>query len=81
LRLNSLGIALQVLDRFDTSQKPEEPAGQDVKALSDLEQLHIIQVLQKTGWRVEGKNGAALLLGINPSTLRARMRKFGIRRE
>jgi DNA-binding protein Fis len=38
-------------------------------------------VLQQTGWRIEGKNGAALLLGLNPSTLRARMRKIGIVRQ
>jgi transcriptional regulator with GAF, ATPase, and Fis domain len=79
--ITSSGSALQVLDRFDTFLKPEESAEQDVKALSDLEQHHILQVLQKTGWRVEGKSGAALLLGMNPSTLRARMRKFGISRK
>ena len=39
---------------------------------------HILQVLQKTGWRIDGTKGAALLLGINPSTLRSRMRKYGI---
>jgi DNA-binding protein Fis len=37
-------------------------------------------VLQETGGRIEGKNGAALLLGLNPSTLRARMRKLAIPR-
>ena len=41
---------------------------------------HILQVLQKTGWRIDGTKGAALLLGINPSTLRSRMRKYGISR-
>jgi transcriptional regulator with GAF, ATPase, and Fis domain len=46
-----------------------------------LEHDHILRVLQKTGWRIEGNNGAALLLGLNPSTLRARMRKYGIRRD
>ena len=35
-------------------------------------------VLKKTGWRIEGQNGAAGILGINASTLRARMRKYGI---
>jgi formate hydrogenlyase transcriptional activator len=79
--ITSQGSALQVLDRFDTFRKAEKPAEQEVKALSDLEQDHILQVLQKTGWRIEGANGAALLLGLNPSTLRARMRKFGIRRQ
>jgi len=74
----SQGTALQVLDQFDTFQKAGELVGQEVKALVELEYNHILQVLQKTGWRIEGKNGAALLLGLNPSTLRARMHKHGI---
>ena len=37
-------------------------------------------VLEETNWVVEGQNGAAHLLGLNPSTLRARLRKYGIRR-
>lgn len=78
--ITSQGATLQVLDRFDTFRNAGEPAEQDVKVLADLEQEHILQVLQKTGWRIEGKNGAAVLLGLNPSTLRARMRKYGIRR-
>ncbi len=77
----SAGTSLEVLDRFDTLRKQEEPAGQEIKALAELERDHVLQVLQKTGWRIEGKNGAALLLGLNPSTLRARMRKYGIVRQ
>jgi len=79
--ITSQGSALQVLDRFDTFGKRGEPAGEDVKALAEMEQDHILQVLRKTGWRIEGKNGAAVLLGLNPSTLRFRMRKYGIVRE
>ncbi len=74
----SKGSTLQVLDRFDTCRVPEEVTGDCVKALSDLEHDHILRVLKNTGWRIEGKNGAAVLLGLNPSTLRARMRKYGI---
>ena len=33
---------------------------------------------KQTGWRIEGKSGAALLIGLNPSTLRGRLRKLGI---
>jgi len=77
----SQGSALQVLDRFDASGKTDEPTGQDVKALVELEHDHILHVLQKTGWRIEGKNGAAVILGLNASTLRARMRKYGIIRQ
>ena len=79
--ITSQGTALQVLDRFDTFPKAGETTGPDVKALADLEQDHILQVLKTTGWRIEGKNGAALILGLNPSTLRARMRKYGITRQ
>ncbi|HKZ16212.1 MAG TPA: sigma 54-interacting transcriptional regulator [Geobacteraceae bacterium] len=79
--ITSPGTALQVLDRFDTFRKTGELVAQDVKDLAELEHDHILQVLQKTGWRIEGKNGAAVLLGLNPSTLRARMRKYGIRRQ
>jgi len=77
----SQGNVLQVLDHFDTYRAAEEPAGQDFRALVELERDHVLQVLQKTGWRIEGKNGAALLLGLNASTLRARMRKYGIVRQ
>jgi len=77
--ITSQGPALQVLDRFDTFRKPA--GGQDVQALADLERDHILQVLQKTGWRIEGEKGAAIILGLNPSTLRARMRKYGLRRQ
>ena len=77
----SQGNALQVLDRFDTFRKPEDAAGGEIKALVELEHDHIIQVLKKTGWRIEGKSGAAVLLGLNASTLRARMRKYGIVRQ
>ena len=79
--ITSQGSSLQVLDRFDTFRKTDEPSNGDVKALVELEHDHILQVLQKTGWRIEGKNGAAGLLGLNASTLRARMRKYGIVRQ
>jgi PAS domain S-box-containing protein len=79
--ITSQESTLQVLDRFDTIRMSGDQSGDDVKALAELEQGHILRVLQKTGWRIEGQNGAALLLGLNPSTLRARMRKYGIRRQ
>jgi len=74
----SQGNTLQILDRFDTFKKAEESADQETKSLAELEHDHILQVLRKTSWRIEGSNGAAVILGLNASTLRARMRKFGI---
>jgi len=86
--ITSQGNALQLLDRFEsfrereqTALRPEPGAQEEVRALADLEHDHILGVLQKTGWRIEGANGAAGILGINASTLRARMRKFGITRK
>jgi formate hydrogenlyase transcriptional activator len=45
-----------------------------------VEREHILRTLRATGWRIDGDNGAARLLGLNPSTVRARMKKLGIHR-
>jgi len=45
-----------------------------------MERRYIIEALEKTGWVIEGSGGAAVLLGIHPSTLRSRMKKLGIAR-
>ena len=78
--ITSQGTELQILDRFVNPLKAGEQEAQDCKALVDIERDHILQALEKAGWRVEGKKGAAAMLGLNPSTLRGRMRKDGIRR-
>jgi len=36
-------------------------------------------VLEQTNWKVSGKNGASEILGLARSTLRARMKKLGIK--
>jgi PAS domain S-box-containing protein len=48
--------------------------------LKDSERQLIVETLETTAWRVHGRGGAADRLGINPSTLRSRMRKLGIER-
>ena len=55
-------------------------AGGPIKTLKDQERDHILAALHRTGGRVSGPNGAALLLDINPKTLEARMKKLGIQR-
>ena len=42
--------------------------------------MHIQRVLHQARWVIEGDQGAAHMLGLNPSTLRSRMRKLGIRK-
>jgi PAS domain S-box-containing protein len=58
----------------------EHEAGPVGPNLQSLERAHILQVLTQTHWRIEGPNGAAVILGLRPSTLRSRMRKLGISR-
>jgi transcriptional regulator with GAF, ATPase, and Fis domain len=48
--------------------------------LEEIERTHIQRMLSTTLWRIEGRRGAAELLGMKPSTLRSRLRKLGIRR-
>jgi transcriptional regulator with GAF, ATPase, and Fis domain len=48
--------------------------------LEELERDHIVRVLEHTNWRVSGDKGAAKILGLNPTTLEARMKKLGIER-
>jgi transcriptional regulator with GAF, ATPase, and Fis domain len=52
-----------------------------VMTLEERERLHIMDILEQTGWRVSGKDGAADLLGLKPTTLEARMKKLGIMRK
>ena len=59
------------------------PAGLSTNLHKDLrlevvERNHIIDVLNKTSWRVSGQKGAANLLGLKPTTLESRMKKLGI---
>ena len=49
-------------------------------SLEDLEKSHIREVLDQTAWVIEGKRGAALILGLHPNTLRSRMKKLGLTR-
>lgn len=55
-----------------------EAIGEPIATLDAAMTRHIELALARTQGRVEGPYGAARLLGINPHTLRARMRKLGI---
>jgi len=55
----------------------KEDGGADLRS---VERAHIVDTLEKCGWKVKGGGNAAERLGLNPSTLRARMKKLGIQR-
>ncbi len=73
--INSPGPRLQLADELrkktpDVSSAPE--------TLEAVERRHILHILERTGWKVSGKNSASEILGLNRSTLRARMAKLNI---
>ena len=65
---------------LQAAQSPGAPPVVDSLRLEDIERAHIRRVLDLTHGKVTGKGGAAELMDINPSTLRARMKKLGILR-
>lgn len=50
-------------------------------SFEEMERMHIVSVLDSTGWRVRGKMGAAERLCLKPSTLESKMKKLHIKRK
>lgn len=73
LNIGPIGQASTMAPSIDTNIESEESLDLDLAM-----KLHIKKVLKKADGIIEGKNGAARLMGIKPSTLRHRMKKLGI---
>jgi transcriptional regulator with GAF, ATPase, and Fis domain len=58
--------------------RSESLADSKILTLDEAMKRHIERVLDKVSGKIEGRGGAAAVLGINPHTLRARMRKLGV---
>ena len=71
------GPVLHLADKLEISSPAISSA---MKTLEDTQRSQILKVLTETKWRIEGKDGAAAILGIHPSTLRARLHKLEIAR-
>ncbi len=69
-----LDLADSLPKTFNASKK------QKIITLEENERAHILKTLEFTTWRVSGEKGAAKLLGMNRTTLEARMKKLGIER-
>jgi transcriptional regulator with GAF, ATPase, and Fis domain len=76
----SRGSALQIDSLLPDSAPPTVGPVEPAPTLEEMQRRHIIDVLEQTGWRVSGPKGAALLLGLKPTTLEARMKRLGVRR-
>ncbi len=69
------GTVLKLTDKLETSS----PAlSSTVRTLEETERNQILKILSETRWCIEGTDGAAAILGLHASTLRARMHKLGI---
>ena len=73
--INSSGPKLRLVDEL---KNPHKDFAKSVQTLENVERDYIMRVLEQTGWKVSGKNSASEILGLDRSTLRARMRKLGI---
>ena len=71
-----LESALRPLEPGSATLRPDGPKG----SLRDLERQAILEALGRSGGKVYGERGAALALGLKPTTLQSRMKKLGISR-
>ncbi len=78
----SRGSVLRVDEALGPGATSPDGAGRPApgESLRDLERAHIALILERCRWTIEGRGQAAERLGLNPSTLRNRMRKLDIKR-
>ena len=75
--ISTSGPKLRLVDEL---KKPHKDLIKSGRTLENVEREYIIQVLEQAQWKVSGKNSAAEILGLDRSTLRARMRKLNIQK-
>ena len=73
------GSAVEIEDALE-SRTPVNASTGPAATLEDMERAHILRVLDATDGVIEGPKGAAAVLAVNPSTLRSRMQKLGIKK-
>ena len=77
----SQGSTLSYGDWLPVTKRTMKGGKPGLVKLEDVEKEHIMEVLKSAGWKVSGEKGAARILGLNPTTLEAKMKKLGIKRE
>jgi formate hydrogenlyase transcriptional activator len=77
----SRGDVLEIpLTELTQASVPELDNDKGSSTLQSVERNYILRTLRNTKWVIGGPSGAAALLGLNRSTLNARMRKLEIKR-
>jgi formate hydrogenlyase transcriptional activator len=57
------------------------PVSSDGSSLAEIEKQTILRALERCAGKIYGPGGAAQALGLKPSTLYGKMRKFGIEKQ
>lgn len=70
----------ETLRIFNMPANKRRVTDSSLMSMAQMEKKHIIKAIETCKWQIEGKNGAAVLLELNPGTLRGRMRKYDIKR-
>lgn len=72
------GDTLQLPSGVIPSPKKRRGPASKLRPLQDVEREHIESILAHTGGVISGPAGAAVILDMNPNTLRSRLKKLGI---
>jgi len=72
----STGPVLSIDAAFSGRAKQAEAT----ERIDEVERAHFVRVLERCQWRISGAGNAAELLGMNPSTLRSRLKKLRVER-
>jgi transcriptional regulator with GAF, ATPase, and Fis domain len=78
--ITSSSSTFQLADFSTEMRKSFSPPSNQTGSLDEIQQQHILHILNETGWKINGVGGAAEILQMKPSTLRNRMKKLGIKR-
>ena len=70
-----LSIPREQLQTIRTNEVSEKTTENRILPLNEVERRHILKALQATDWKISGRDGAASILKMNPSTLRSRIKK------
>ena len=83
--MEAFGLALPDLATATKESRPDVMTGSigfhTDEEFRDMEKSNITSALRHANWQIWGKNGAAQLLGVKPSTLTYRMKVFGIEKD
>lgn len=85
IRYRGGALSFESLAPETTTKEVKNPPAQEQESfkllkLDEAMAQHIRKAIEHTKGRINGRDGAAELLGINPSTLRSRMEKLGVKR-